>query len=237
MEYLSNIELYICSNHSVDGNEFEINGEEFHHAVKVMRNKIGDQIFATNGDGKIFAGKITEIGKENLKAEIFKSYTYKNELENFAICIPNLKNPERLKFALEKCTELGITDFIIFNSERTLNKNINLSRLEKITIAAMKQSLRSFIPTVMIAKSITELIKDDYELIIFDQSSKRKLNEFNFDMRKNYLFIFGPEGSLSENELKIINTPFVFDLGKHRLRSETAIVKCASILSLLVSID
>ncbi len=237
MEYLSDIELYICSIHSVTDNEFEISGEEFHHAVNVMRNKIGGQIFATNGIGKIFAGKIIEIGKENLKAEIFKFYSYENELENFTFCIPNLKNPERLKFALEKCTELGVTDFIIFNSERTLNKTINLSRLEKIVLAAMKQSLRSFIPTVKIAKSIIELIKDDNELIIFDQSSKRKLNKFNFDRRKHYLFIFGPEGSLSENELKIINTQFVFNLGNHRLRSETAIVKCASVLSLSVSND
>lgn len=237
MEYLSNIELYICSIHSVADNDFEISGEEFHHAVNVMRNKIGDQIFATDGNGKIFAGKIIEIGKENLKAEIFKFYTYTNELENFTFYIPNLKNPERLKFALEKCTELGITNFIIFNSERTLNKTINLSRLEKIVIAAMKQSLRSFIPKVKIAKSVTELFKSEYELIIFDQSSKQKLNEFNFDMEKNYLLIFGPEGSLSENELKIINTQFVFNLGNHRLRSETAIVKCASILSLLVIND
>lgn len=237
MEYLSNIELYVSTFIYEEEKYLEISGEEAHHAIIVMRNKVGDKIFATNGSGKIFECKIIDAGKESLKAAITKSIIYKNDLDNFTFCIPNLRNPERLKFALEKSIEIGITNFIIFNSERTISKNINIERLKKLSIAAMKQSLHSYFPVLETAKSVQDLLKDNYEIILFDQSSNLTLDKYKFNNNQKYLFVFGPEGSLSDNELKIINANLIFNLGNYRLRSETAIVKSASLLSAMFKND
>lgn len=237
MEYLSNIELYICTLISDDGKYFEVSGDELHHAINVMRNKVGDNIFATNGTGNIFEGIITQINKENINAKIVKSFNYKKELDNFTFCIPNLKNPERLKFAIEKSIELGITNFIIFNSERTISKNINIERLRKIALASMKQSLHSYFPIIKTAKSVKELLDSNHQIILFDQSSKLALGDHKFDNIKKYLFVFGPEGSLSDNELMILKGNLIFNLGDYRLRSETAIVKSASLLSAMTKDD
>lgn len=231
MEYLSDIELYITSSYSEADSQLEITGEEYHHAIKVMRNKIGDKVYATNGNGQIFEGKISEIAKTNLVAEIIKSVSFENEFKNFTFCIPNLKNPERLKFALEKSIELGFTNFIIFNSERTIGKKINKSRLEKISLSAMKQSLHSYFPQITTIETINGLEKLNRKIILFDQSSRNKLKDFKFDTNENYLLMYGPEGSFSENEIKQINPNLILNLGKQRLRSETAIIKCASIIS------
>ncbi len=237
MEYLSNIELYICTFISDDGKYFEVSGDELHHAVNVMRNKVGDNIFATNGTGNIFEGTITKINKENINAKIVKSFSYKNDLDNFTFCIPNLKNPERLKFAIEKSIELGITNFKIFNSERTISKNINIERLRKIALASMKQSLHSYSPRIETAKSVKELLDSNYQIVLFDQSSKLALGEHKFDNANKYLFVFGPEGSLSDNELTTLKGNLIFNLGNYRLRSETAIVKSASLLSAMIKND
>jgi 16S rRNA (uracil1498-N3)-methyltransferase len=231
LEYLSDIELYITSSYSEADSLFEITDEEYHHAIKVMRNKIGDRVYATNGGGQIFEGKINEITKANLAAEIVKTVSFINEFKNFTLCIPNLKNPERLKFVLEKSIELGFTNFIIFNSERTIGKKINKARLEKISLSAMKQSLHSYIPQITTMETLNELEKLNRKIILFDQSSRNKMKDFNFDMNKNYLLMYGPEGSFSKNEIKQINPDFILNLGKQRLRSETAIIKCASIIS------
>ena len=174
--YLSNIELYYCQSVSDDGQIFSLDEEEFRHAIKVMRNKINDKIFATDGYGNIFEGMIAEINKGSLSAQTIKTHSYKNELQSFTFCIPNLKNPERLKFALEKCTELGITRFILFNSERTISKGLNTDRLNKIVISAMKQSLRTFLPKIEIVKSINELKNLAAEKILFDQLNHFYLN-------------------------------------------------------------
>lgn len=237
MEFLSDIELYICSNFSEEEKILEINEDEFHHSVKVMRNKTGDKIFATNGKGKIFEGIITEIGKENLMAKIVQSFDFENELENFTICIPNLKNPERFKFALEKSIELGFTNFIIFTSERTISKNINPKRIEKISLAAMKQSLHSYFPKINLAKAVSELANPNYNIVLSDQSSTLVLSDYKFNKDSKYFLIFGPEGSFSESEIKILKPNLSFNLGNYRLRTETAIVKCASIISAVIKND
>lgn len=231
MEYLSKIELYHTKTISDDGSDFYLIEEEFHHAIKVMRNKIGDKIFATDGCGNIFEGLVVEINKVHIIAKITNTNSYKNELDNFTFCIPNLKNPERLKFALEKCTELGITRFILFNSERTVSKGFNADRLNKLVISAMKQSLRAFLPKLELINSIRELRNFTGEKILFDQLSFNKLGEQNFDRSEKYLMIFGPEGGLTDKEIQEINPAKTYRLTGNRLRSETAIIKAASVIS------
>lgn len=231
MEYLTNIELYICSEINVDEIYFTLAGEEYHHAIKVMRHKAGHNIYVTDGAGKIIEGEIFEIGKEECKSKIINIFDYNNNLEKFTLCIPNLKNSERLKFAIEKSVELGFTNFIIFNSERTIAKNIHLNRLEKIAVEAMKQSLHSYLPKLVAANSLKEILNFGHRNIIFDQSSDNKINKNIFGDTEKYNLIFGPEGSFSESEIDLVNKDFIINLGKNRLRSETAVIKCASIIS------
>lgn len=231
MEYLSNIELYYCNHFFDDEQSFNLVDEEYQHCVKVMRNKVDNKLFVTDGLGNIYEGLITEIQKENLIATISKKYSYKNKLQNFTFYIPNLKNPERLKFALEKCTELGITNFVLFNSDNVISKGFKLDRLKKILLAAMKQSLRSFLPQISFINSLTEIKNLNGEFVLFDQTSTKKIKDYNFDESKKYSFIFGPEGGLSAKDIEVINPTLRLSLIENRLRSETAIVKAASIIS------
>lgn len=205
--------------------------DEYQHCVKVMRNKIDDHLYATDGCGNIFEGIITENENRRIVAKIIKQYSYENKLQNFIFCIPNLKNPERFKFAIEKCTELGITNFILFNSVNAVSKGFKLDRLNKIALAAMKQSLRSFLPKVSVMDSIAEIKNLNGERVLFDQSAIEKINDYNFDRNKIYIFIFGPEGGLSQKEIETINPTLKLNLIENRLRSETAVVKAASIIS------
>lgn len=231
LESLSNIELYFTQQVILAEGKFTLINDEFHHAVKVMRSKENDFIYATDGKGTIFKGIIEAIKKDNLAAQIVDEKSYQNKFEKVIMWIPNLKNPERLKFTLEKCTELGITNFKIFNSDRTISKPVNLERLKKITIAAMKQSLRAFVPLLEFAPSLKSFQFEGDIRILFDQDAESELSEFSFESHKKYHLIFGPEGSLTDIEKSKVNPDIYFNLGKYRLRSETAIIKVASIIS------
>ncbi|MDY0082696.1 MAG: RsmE family RNA methyltransferase [Ignavibacteriaceae bacterium] len=230
MEYLSDIELFFCKTIYKEKKYFLLEDDEFKHCIKVMRNKKGQKIYATDGTGNVYEAVITDINKESLKAEILNVKTYQNSFSDFIFCIPNLRNPERLKFALEKCTELGITNFIVFNSERSINKNINMERLNKIVLSALKQSLRTFLPEINFLKSLKDLDTSDKRVIVFDQHSEIKLNSLTIKKDEEYLFVFGPEGGLTKEELTILNPDNIIKLSENRLRSETAIIKAASIL-------
>lgn len=231
LESLSDIDLYFTRNINYDEQKFFLIDDEFHHAVKVMRSRENDLIFATDGKGKIFKGMILKIENKTLTASIVDVSNYQNKFEKINFWIPNLKNPERLKFAVEKCTELGITNYKVYNSDRTINKTVNLGRLNSIAIAAMKQSLRAFAPSIEYVPSLKSF-KFEYGIkILFDQHAESELIEFSFQSDKEYHFIFGPEGSFTHFEEDKINPDASFNLGKYRLRSETAILKAASIIS------
>lgn len=226
---LSNIELYYSSEEHISDETISLAGDEFNHAVKVVRNKIGDIIYITNGTGSIFKTEISFIENDKLSVKIIETVKTENKFENIFFCIPKLKNPDRFKFAIEKCVELGITNFIIFESKRTIARGTNIKRWEKIALAAMKQSLRAYLPKIKLVKNLPDIAESSGEKIIFEQNAKRKF-QFEFEMDEKYYFIFGPEGGLTEDELKLFDTDLIYSLSDHRLRSETAIVKVASLI-------
>lgn len=228
-EFLSDVELYYTLPENC-GVEITLAGDEFKHAVKVMRHKPGDELYVTNGYGEIFLCEVKLVEKDIIKLEVIKTFPYKNNLVNIYFCLPKLKNPDRLEFALEKCTELGITNFIIFESERTVSRSSKLERWNKIVLSAMKQSLRSFLPEILEIKSLS--IVKDYpgEKIIFEQSAGTYFNNFKIDLVRKYFFLFGPEGGFSDEELRLFDDSKIYKLAENRLRSETAIIKCASML-------
>ncbi len=227
---LSNIELYYTESQKYIDNEISLTGDEFKHAVVVMRHHAGDEIFVTDGNGKIFRGLIREIRKELLLINVIDEYSYENRNQNIFFCIPKLKNHERFEFALEKCTELGITNFIVFESERTVSGAVKLGRWNKILLSAMKQSLRSFLPKISIADSVNNFKDMEGSKLIFEQNSEKYFNGFKNDYSTKYYFVFGPEGGFTKDEINTFDKESLFKIADNRLRTETAIIKCASFL-------
>ena len=230
LAHLSNIELYYAPPALVNDKEIILKDDEFHHCVNVMRNSVGDELNITDGQGAIYTSEIFRIKKKELIAKIIKKNEYVNKAENIWFCIPSLKNPDRLKFAFEKCVELGITNFVLFNSKRSISKKVKPEKFEKTILAAMKQSLRAYLPKIRTA-SFKEIVELHGTKILFEQNVR-----LPFDGKMNFVepvhFLFGPEGGFDEYEIEAIDLENRFNLASNRLRSETAILKCASLLEL-----
>ena len=233
-EYLSEIELYYSSD--VVDNYIQMSEEESKHILKVMRHSIGDEIYITDGKGSIFKASIIEACSTIITLRIIERKKNLNLFKNIYFCFPRLKKNDRFEFALEKCIELGITNFIIFNSDRTIAKGEKLGRWNKIALAAMKQALRSYKPNIKYVDSVNGLNELSGVKLIFDQNSESNLKDYISDELKaadeNVFFIFGPEGSLTQDEIESITNSKNVQLTKNRLRTETAVVTAASLLSL-----
>lgn len=232
--FLSEVELYYTNQPSI-GNLISIEGEECHHITNVMRHKIDDIIYVTDGKGTIHKSTISVIEKNKVVAAIAESTRYDNKFSNVWFCVPRLKSADRFEFALEKSVELGITNFIVFDSQRTVAKGEKIERWEKILLAAMKQSLRAWLPKIQYVKSINEIVKLDGTKILFDQNAQQFFQPFLSANRQSLItshyFIFGPEGGFTEEEFRMENLEWRIKLIENRLRSETAIVTAASILA------
>ncbi len=230
LEFLSNIELYFTKPQNVVSNKVYVEGEECRHISKVMRHSSGEKLFITNGLGKIFQTKIITAASDLTETVIEKILEYDNPLSKVFFCIPKIKSPDRFEFILEKCTELGVTNFIIYNAERAVAYSERIERWNKILLAAMKQSLRSYLPVIFIEKSLKEISLKEGIKYIFEQESENKFSGLSLDNFQNIYFIFGPEGGLSQNELSLFSKTEKYKIADNRLRTETAVIKCASLL-------
>lgn len=230
-DFLSNIELYFTEPVNIRYEELVILGEEHSHITRVMRHNINDELHVTDGEGKIYKCNISNISKESVTAKIQSVINYDNPFSNYFFCIPKLKSADRFEFALEKCVELGITNFVIFDAERSISKSSKLDRWNKILLAAMKQSLRSYLPKLELIKSLEQIMKLEGNKIVFEQNAQYTFKEFiPGKSNKNY-FIFGPEGGLSENELNLFTSECIYSLTNNRLRAETAVVTVGALLN------
>ncbi len=235
-EYLSDIELYYST--EVNSDSLELTGDESKHITKVMRHNIGDILHVTDGFGNYFETEISEISKSYVKTFIKSRKKYNNNFENVFFCFPRLKSSSRFEFELEKSIELGITNFIILNTERTIPRGEKLDRWNKISLASMKQSLRTYLPKIQYISSIEKMNEYEGEKIVLDQNGSGSLVKYLNSISKdysdeNYYFIFGPEGGLSKTEIAKILDNKILTLTPNRLRAETAVISTATAISLL----
>jgi len=150
------------------------------------------------------------------------------------IAIAPTKNIDRIEWFLEKATEIGIdeiTPLICIHSER---RTVNAERLNKVIIAAMKQSLKAYLPKLNKETKIEEFIRQQTtssKFIGYCSGDTQKLKDM-YKSGNDAVILIGPEGDFSEGEvMKAKENGFIpINLGNSRYRTETAaLVACHTI--------
>ena len=204
---------------------------ETNHCIKVLRNDIGDEVFVTDGVGFLYTCIIREIKNKYAFLEIIKKK--ENKKKYFVhIAISPIKNHERLEWFVEKSVEIGIDRISFIRCERTLRKNIRMTRLKKIAITAMKQSLKSKVPIIdpiINIKDFLNLCNTDNRFICYLNNDKNHMFDNKIQKDKDICILIGPEGDFSGKEIDLaLSQNFIsLSLGDNRLRTETAgIIAC-----------
>lgn len=213
---------------------FSPSKEESKHILQVMRHKIGDRLFFTDGCGNLYETELQKvIGNNQLEIRILSKSNCTNNLMNIFIFLPLLKSSDKIELALEKCIELGFTKFIIFNADKSYKRSVKIERWNRLALAAMKQSLQSFLPKIEYLNNISQYNFENSSNIIFDQLSEKPINEIitEIDYNRKINLIFGPEAGLTEKDISKIPNKSFASLNLSRLRSETAVISAAAIVS------
>jgi 16S rRNA (uracil1498-N3)-methyltransferase len=215
---------------------YQLPEEESKHIVRVLRMKTGDSIFLTDGLGNMVEASIIDPGSKKCIVKTIKIIKeYQKRPFHLHIAIAPTKNIERFEWFLEKSTEIGIdiiTPLICSHSERT---RVKADRLQKVMIAAMKQSLKAYLPHLDESVEFIRFIQKEYEGDKFiaycgEISSLQLIKSYRKGAKA--LILIGPEGDFSHEEVELAKKQgFVpISLGKSRLRTETAgIVACHTI--------
>jgi 16S rRNA (uracil1498-N3)-methyltransferase len=217
-----------------------IQGEELHHLSKVLRKKVGETIVVVDGKEHAYKAILESITRSSADCKILETIHRFNEPDiEVKLAFTLLKNPSRMDFLVEKCTELGVREFIPMWTERAIVPKAHTERLQKIALSAMKQCGRSYLPPIHTLMSFLDALtylKDCEErFIMHEMASGRTAAQRKTSVRwRSVGVLVGPEGGFTEEEVQVAQSAgFVpFSLGPRRLRSETAAI--ASVNTILM---
>src|ERR1700757_3905500 len=131
----------------LEGNETVLlSPDESKHCTKVLRHKRGDVINVIDGKGNFYTAELFDINPESCKAKIIsKKQIAAGKDYRLHIAISPTKNPDRIEWMLEKCTEMGVDEFSFVVCKRTEKPTVKIERLQKIAESAVKQSIQNII--------------------------------------------------------------------------------------------
>ena len=208
----------------------ELPESESSHCCRVLRMKIGDEIFVTDGKGHRFKCVIEKADPK----KTFLSILEKHEepiIRNYKItlAVAPTKNPDRLEWMVEKVVELGIDEIVLLKCDRSERKFQKGERLRKVIVSAMKQSLDTRMPELYEMLDFEKFIKNVSESSqkFFGYCSEhfpRKNFSKEIIPGKDIIIMIGPEGDFSEREVEmaVSNNFMPVTFGEKRLRTETA---------------
>ncbi len=228
------MELFYTSteNIALESGKILIDGDEFHHLVRVLRKKSGEEILVTDGNGLRCEAKIAEIKKASLECEVLAHSRVERPKTEVTVALSLLKAPQRFDIFLEKATELGVSAIIPMITARTLSQPSSekvegkLNRWRTIMLSAARQSKRYHLPGISAPLSFKKALAlqgYDLKLIPYELSESPPRMECS---GKKILFLIGGEGGFTDTEIgAALDAGFgEISLGKTILRAETAAI-------------
>ncbi|MFV0531340.1 MAG: 16S rRNA (uracil(1498)-N(3))-methyltransferase [Flavobacteriales bacterium] len=231
--------LFIVKN--IEPSVLTLSEEESKHIVRVLRLKVGDSIHLTDGKGTLCEAEIIELIHKKCKVKItstLKNFEKRDYYLHIAIC--PTKSNERFEWFLEKATEIGIDEITILIGENSERRKFNMNRYQKILIAAVKQSVKAYVPKlnepVLVKDFILKNTFNGLKIIAHCNTLFERKNITSLLQKKsNSLILIGPEGDFSPTEIEFaLQHHFESTLlSNSRLRTETAAVIVASYVSFI----
>ena len=211
--------------------------DDSRHAIKTLRLGVGDAIAVTDGHGNRHSAVITQADARRCTFRITDTQTTAPRPFSIRICVAPTKNLDRIEWFVEKAVEVGIERISFFFGQHSERRVLKLERLEKIAIAAMKQSLQSFIPQLDEAVPFGELLKtvtDEQRFIAHLPPHGAAVSLAKAAVAGGrHAVLIGPEGDFSEKEIEqAVGDGFqMITLGSNRLRTETAALTACQVLN------
>jgi len=210
----------------------ELPSEEAAHAVRVLRLKAGDELMLMDGRGTFFRAEVTLAAAHHCMYRITEKLPQPRQWQGAVqLAIAPTKMNERMEWLAEKATEVGIDVLTFLNCQFSERRTLKTERIAKIIVAAVKQSHKAYMPEV------TEMT-DFNRFVLSHSTGNRYIAHCYEEIPRVNLFdqlcqlapdadalvMVGPEGDFSINEVRqAVAAGFVsVDLGKSRLRTETA---------------
>lgn len=213
----------------------ELRGEEFHHAVRVVRVLAGEKVEVFNKEGSNAAGLVTHVGSNFVRIAVASILGSRESELGIELALA-LIHPDKFELVLQKGTELGVKRFRPAITDRTETRLERVAgkadRWRKIVLEAVKQSGRSRIPEIDEPVTFDAIVRVSPKLVLFDADEPETALAAPWPV---ITLLIGPEGGFSEREVELARSVGACfrRLGPRRLRAETAALAATVAISTL----
>jgi 16S rRNA (uracil1498-N3)-methyltransferase len=221
----------------VAGTRAVLTGAHAEHLSRVLRARIGQE-FDITADNEVRRGRITAIAQDRVEFELGAEVPA-------PILVPitlilSIFKFDRMDWAIEKCTELGVARIIPVIARRTeahlaAAASKRVERWRRIALQAAEQSRRISPPEVSPPLKLKEAtaLPGSTRILLSEIEAEGMLKDvLQSHSRDGVVLAFGPEGGWTDEELKLFQESgwLSASLGNTILRTETAAIAAMAVV-------
>ncbi|MDQ6694319.1 MAG: 16S rRNA (uracil(1498)-N(3))-methyltransferase [Chloroflexota bacterium] len=245
---------FLVQSNVLRSGEVRLDGEVAQQIRRVLRMREGDEVRLFSGGKYEYRVRLSSLGKDTVFGKVIERVELMSEPQvELSLYLALLNKAEKFEFALQKCTELGVSRFVPVAAERSVSGSggggaSKRDRWQRIIQEAVEQSGRGTLPLLEEAVSLKDALAEEarriersasdapYISLITAPTSEMSLRRalIGRDGPKGSISLFvGPEGGFSAAELDAAVEAGVLPVtvGPRVLRAETAAVAiCGMIL-------
>lgn len=219
----------------VEGDRAFLLGSNANHLFRVLRVKVGQE-FDVAADGRLRSAKVVSATHDQVEFEL-GAEVESSALPQITVYLSIFKF-DRLEWALEKLTELGVSQIIPMVAQRTeehLAKAAakRVERWRKIAREASQQARRIAPPEIAEPVALKKAIAEAHgsRIVLSEAEERISLKEALADCSPPLALAFGPEGGWSEAESALFSASGwkAASLGHTILRAETAAIAALAV--------
>ena len=219
----------------VSGNRAAIIGEHARHLAQVLRAQIGQQ-YEISAEGRVHEAAISSIRPDRVEFELGKPVLVASPLP-ISVVISIFKF-DRMEWAIEKCTELGVAAIVPLIAARTETHLASaagkrVERWRRLAHAASEQSRRILPPEISVPMKLDQVLalQGDARLVLSEIEEQQALKDVLPARDGSAVLAFGPEGGWKQEELDAFSKAgwTSASLGPTILRTETAVIAAVAV--------
>jgi 16S rRNA (uracil1498-N3)-methyltransferase len=222
----------------ISGDRAALLGEHANHLVRVLRARLGQDFDIATGRA-VRRGKITFIQDDRVEFELGEEVGAAG-LAEITLLLAVFKF-DRMEWAIEKCTELGVSKIAPVIARRTDAHLASaaakrVERWQRIAREAAEQSRRATTPEIAAPTKIAKSLHlSGARRIVLAESERQTLSNVVNSLSSNasIAMAVGPEGGWTDDELKLFDEAgwISASLGNTILRAETAAIAATAIVA------
>ncbi|SPF41285.1 Ribosomal RNA small subunit methyltransferase E [Candidatus Sulfotelmatobacter kueseliae] len=216
----------------VSGNHAALTGAHAEHLVRVLRARVGQEFDIATGS-VVRRGRVTSLADHRIEFELGEEVPAA-KTANVTLLLAVFKF-DRMEWAIEKCTELGVSRIVPVIARRTDAHLVSaamkrVERWRRIALHAAEQSRRSVPPEIVAPMKLKDAtgLPGELRIVLAESETQTHLRGVlaSHPVGVKTLLAVGPEGGWAEDELQIFEEAgwLSASLGSTVLRAETAAI-------------